>query len=149
MSLSRSEYKLLTTYLRHYREKAGLTQAELAKRSGVHAVCISLYESGKHRPRPATAERLFKGLSGVGQLPSPPVRSTGIPVGARSILCPHCGAPNHHYLERLVPGVEFVCVSCSRTIRLDGRGLPIVQEARRAKRIRDGFHREPDQAEAK
>lgn len=42
------------------REKAGLTQAELARRSGVRIETISRVETGKHSPSLATIRKLGK-----------------------------------------------------------------------------------------
>jgi len=44
------------------RQRAGLTQAQLAARSGVHQPSISSYESGATVPRPETLARLHRAL---------------------------------------------------------------------------------------
>lgn len=48
--------------LRRAREEVGITQDELAKRSGLHRTSISLLELGKREPRLETIFRLAKGL---------------------------------------------------------------------------------------
>ncbi|MEL4356875.1 MULTISPECIES: helix-turn-helix domain-containing protein [unclassified Luteococcus] len=48
--------------LRTKRLQAGLTQAELAQRSGVPQPNIAAYERGRRRPSPATIERLEAAL---------------------------------------------------------------------------------------
>jgi len=49
--------------LRHARERLGLTQEEVAERSGVHATEVSRIEGGKRDPRVSTVTRLAKALS--------------------------------------------------------------------------------------
>jgi transcriptional regulator with XRE-family HTH domain len=44
--------------LRSAREERGLTQEEVARRSGVHATEVSRIEAGKRDPRVSTVERL-------------------------------------------------------------------------------------------
>lgn len=48
--------------LRAARQKLGLTQEELAERSGVQAGEISRIEHGKRDPQVSTVERLAKGV---------------------------------------------------------------------------------------
>ena len=48
--------------LRHLRESAGLSQAELARRSGVGKSQLSKYESGKELPKLETLARLLEAL---------------------------------------------------------------------------------------
>ncbi|GAA1706170.1 helix-turn-helix domain-containing protein [Propioniferax innocua] len=48
--------------LRSRRLRAGLTQAQLAERSGVPQPNIAAYERGRRRPSPATLERLEAAL---------------------------------------------------------------------------------------
>lgn len=48
--------------LRRARELAGLTQEEVAERSGVHATEVSRIEAGKRDPRISTMERLAEAL---------------------------------------------------------------------------------------
>jgi transcriptional regulator with XRE-family HTH domain len=48
--------------LRRAREQAGLTQEEVAERSGVHSTEISRMERGMRDPRVSTLERLAKAL---------------------------------------------------------------------------------------
>lgn len=45
--------------IRAARDSAGLTQAELAKRSGIHQPSISAYERGAANPQPTTLRRLL------------------------------------------------------------------------------------------
>jgi transcriptional regulator with XRE-family HTH domain len=49
------------------REQAGMTQEEVAERSGVHATEVSRIEAGKRDPRVTTLERL---AGAVGVSPS-------------------------------------------------------------------------------
>jgi transcriptional regulator with XRE-family HTH domain len=44
--------------LRHARERAELTQEEVAQRSGVHATEVSRIEGGKRDPKVSTVQRL-------------------------------------------------------------------------------------------
>jgi transcriptional regulator with XRE-family HTH domain len=44
--------------LRHAREQAGLTQEEVAARSGVHVTEVSRIEGGKRDPKVSTVRRL-------------------------------------------------------------------------------------------
>ena len=48
--------------IREQRERAGLSQSELAAASGIAQPNISAYESGQVTPRPETIERLFAGM---------------------------------------------------------------------------------------
>jgi len=48
--------------LRRAREQAGLTQEEVAERSGVHSTEVSRIERGKRDPRVSTLERLAKAV---------------------------------------------------------------------------------------
>ena len=52
----------LGTNLRRAREQAGLTQEEVAERSGVHATEVSRIEAGKRDPRISTMKRLAKAV---------------------------------------------------------------------------------------
>jgi DNA-binding XRE family transcriptional regulator len=55
--------------LRELRVERGLTQVELAERSGVSKSMLSLYESAKQRPQLDTLERLLDSLEvGLGEL---------------------------------------------------------------------------------
>jgi transcriptional regulator with XRE-family HTH domain len=45
--------------LRHARERAGLSQAELARRAGTSQTAISAYEGGHKAPSVTTLERLL------------------------------------------------------------------------------------------
>jgi DNA-binding XRE family transcriptional regulator len=49
-------------HLVHFREKAGIFQADLAEESGVSQTAISLYERGIRNPREKTAVRLINVL---------------------------------------------------------------------------------------
>ena len=46
--------------IREYRKRAGLTQAELAKRMNVDQSAVSLWESGKTKPLRKTHRKLAK-----------------------------------------------------------------------------------------
>lgn len=48
--------------LRAVRHKRGLSQEQVAERSGVHATEVSRIESGKRDPRVSTVERLAKAV---------------------------------------------------------------------------------------
>jgi XRE family transcriptional regulator, fatty acid utilization regulator len=48
--------------LRHARNQLGLTQEEVAERSGVHATEVSRIEGGKRDPKVSTVERLAKAV---------------------------------------------------------------------------------------
>ena len=50
------------TRLREAREDLGLTQEEVAQRSGVHATEISRMEAGKRDPQISTLRRLARAL---------------------------------------------------------------------------------------
>jgi DNA-binding XRE family transcriptional regulator len=116
--------------LRLYRERAGMTQSELSKRSGVNPIQICFYETGRtKKPHPKTAEKLLAALSACFREGLPPAKPMACrPPGVHRAACPHCGAPNCHALEVNIPGVEFQCVSCSRVFRLDAQGRPFVPE---------------------
>ena len=48
--------------LKSYREEKGLTQAQLAQKSGLTTRMIQMYESGKNKPRFEAAEKLANAL---------------------------------------------------------------------------------------
>jgi transcriptional regulator with XRE-family HTH domain len=48
--------------LRKARKRLGLTQEEVARRSGVHATEVSRIEAGKRDPRVSTLKRLAKAV---------------------------------------------------------------------------------------
>lgn len=50
------------TNLRTARRRLGLTQEEVARRSGVHATEVSRIEAGKRDPKVSTLERLAKAV---------------------------------------------------------------------------------------
>jgi transcriptional regulator with XRE-family HTH domain len=52
----------LGTNLREARERLGLTQEQVAERSGVHATEVSRIEAGKRDPQVSTVERLAKAV---------------------------------------------------------------------------------------
>jgi len=52
----------LGTNLREARERLGLTQEEVAQRSGVHATEVSRIEAGKRDPQVSTVRRLAKAV---------------------------------------------------------------------------------------
>lgn len=52
----------LGTNLRHTRKRLGLTQEEVAERSGVHPTEVSRIEAGKRDPRISTVRRLARAL---------------------------------------------------------------------------------------
>lgn len=52
----------LGTNLREARERLGLTQEQVAERSGVHATEVSRIEAGKRDPQVSTLRRLAAAL---------------------------------------------------------------------------------------
>ena len=52
----------LGTNLREARERLGLTQEQVADRSGVHATEVSRIEAGKRDPQVSTVERLAEAV---------------------------------------------------------------------------------------
>jgi transcriptional regulator with XRE-family HTH domain len=52
----------LGTNLREARERLGLTQEQVAERSGVHATEVSRIEAGKRDPQVSTLKRLAAAL---------------------------------------------------------------------------------------
>jgi len=50
------------TKLREAREQLGLTQEQVAQRSGVHATEVSRMEAGKRDPQVSTLRRLAKAV---------------------------------------------------------------------------------------
>ena len=52
----------LGTNLREARKRLGLTQEQVAHRSGVHATEVSRIEAGKRDPQVSTVRRLAKAL---------------------------------------------------------------------------------------
>lgn len=52
----------LGTNVREVRERLGLTQEQVAERSGVHATEVSRIEGGKRDPQVSTVLRLAKAL---------------------------------------------------------------------------------------
>lgn len=50
------------TNLRAARERLGLTQEQVAQRSGVHATEVSRIEAGKRDPQVSTVRRLAKAV---------------------------------------------------------------------------------------
>lgn len=53
---------VLGTNLREARKKLGLTQEEVARRSGVHSTEVSRIEGGRRDPKVSTLERLAKAV---------------------------------------------------------------------------------------
>jgi transcriptional regulator with XRE-family HTH domain len=52
----------LGTNLREARDRLGLTQEQVAQRSGVHATEVSRIEAGKRDPQVSTLERLAEAV---------------------------------------------------------------------------------------
>lgn len=52
----------LGTNLREARERLGLTQEQVAQRSGVHSTEVSRIEAGKRDPQVSTLERLAEAV---------------------------------------------------------------------------------------
>jgi predicted nucleotidyltransferase/DNA-binding XRE family transcriptional regulator len=57
------------------RRSAGLTQAELARRSHTSQPAVNRYESGRVKPRPATLRRLLDACRRAGRRPSEALRA--------------------------------------------------------------------------
>jgi transcriptional regulator with XRE-family HTH domain len=53
----------LGTNLREARERLGLTQEQVAQRSGVHATEVSRIEAGKRDPQVSTVRRLAEAVN--------------------------------------------------------------------------------------
>lgn len=51
-----------TTHLRDFRDRASLSQEELAKRAGVSRATIADLELGKRKPQPKTRRKLAEAL---------------------------------------------------------------------------------------
>lgn len=66
--------------LRSARRRAGLTQAELARRAGTSRTTVSAYEAGRKSPSTATMERLLQ-AAGARLAAEPAITFVDIPVG--------------------------------------------------------------------
>lgn len=117
------------TRLKEFREKARLTQAQLAEKAGVHVISISLWENGKSKkPYQSTLAKLEAALSACFREGLPPAMPTkNRPADSIRIVCPHCGASSYSLAD--IPGVEYKCVSCSRDFKVDGKGRGYVPKA--------------------
>ncbi len=65
--------------IRSARERAGLTQAELARRAGTSQPTIARYESGRSEPRASTLERILAACGQRLEPASAPVVTTQVP----------------------------------------------------------------------
>lgn len=65
--------------IRTTRTRAGLTQAELARRAGTSQPVISAYEHGRRDPSSETLRRILAAAGGRLRLVSEPVRSSDLP----------------------------------------------------------------------
>jgi transcriptional regulator with XRE-family HTH domain len=63
MALMRKEVAVHLPRLKEHRERALLTQAELAAKSGVSEVTINRIENGRHDPRFSTVRKLAQALN--------------------------------------------------------------------------------------
>jgi DNA-binding XRE family transcriptional regulator len=108
--------------LKFYREKAGLSQAALGKKAGIHPIQVSFYETGRiKKPHPKTAAKLEAALSACFREGLPPATPTeNRPAGSIRIVCPHCGGSSYSLAD--IPGIEYKCISCSRGFKVDARG---------------------------
>ena len=52
----------LAEQLRYFRNRSGLTQEELAERTGIHANTLRKYESGRRKPKIEQLKRIADGL---------------------------------------------------------------------------------------
>ncbi len=133
------EVELAAQHLRYYRMKAGLNQAELARKIGVNQRTVSHYEKTGAKCRDATKAKIAAALLAIfkGDLPHPPAppksrpaepKSQGHAPGLRpadtaKMICPHCGTANYYCGGCGARGVEFKCVGCSRTfVLVEARG---------------------------
>lgn len=81
------------------RERAGLTQEELAERAGLHAISISRYETGSRRPNSKAMDKLAKALGvTVEQL------TTGQTNPSSELRTRVSGALGHKRGDALMPG---------------------------------------------
>jgi len=129
--------------LREYRQAAGLTQAALAQRAGVTPVTICSYERGRvTRPRKSVLERIQKALGDGRGTDTRSKSASGLLVGSFKIICPHCGAASYTFSE--IPGVEYKCISCSRSFRVDRRGRSYVPDAPAGRKAHNAWHRNDD-----
>ena len=70
--MARREDRAVGETLRTAREKAGLTQTQLGKRTGLDQAVVSRLETGRNRPRIDTLRRIAQGLGlSVSELLSP------------------------------------------------------------------------------
>ena len=130
--------------LKEYRERAGLTQTQLARRAGIHPITICSYEKGKHTARKSTAERIAQALGDIAGIdPRADADLSPIsPADSFKIVCPHCGAASFTFSE--IPGVEYKCISCSRSFRVDRRGRSYAPDAPARHKAHNGWYRNDD-----
>ena len=91
-----------SSVIRKTRQRAGLTQAELAKRAGTTQSAISRLENGRVRPSLETIERLAKACGATLELRLLPLEAPAAEFESNLALTP-AGR-----LDQLVRTVEFV-----------------------------------------
>ncbi len=80
---------MITSVVRGARERAGLTQGELARRAGTSRPTVSAYEAGRKSPSLATAQRLLAAL-GAHLVAEDDIVFTDVPVGrGRTVAVPN------------------------------------------------------------
>ncbi len=130
--------------LKFYREKAGLSQTQLGKKSGVHPIQICHYETGRHKPHARQIAKLEAALSACFREGLPPAKPTdGRPPDSHRIVCPHCGASSFTFSEN--SAIEYKCISCCRIFRPDGK----VTERPTVPKTHDAWHRNGKRSKAK
>jgi transcriptional regulator with XRE-family HTH domain len=102
--------------IRNARRQAGLTQTELAERSGTSQATISAYEHGAKAPTPATLGRV---LAAAGR------RLTTVPA-SRPVRVPSAGEleQRSHVLAQVVDLAERLPARPSRELRFPGLPRP-------------------------
>jgi len=89
--------------LRERRKAKGISQAELARRVGRSAACMSLYEIGKRTPPPAMLSMIEKAIDGYEGVPHArrvPFKNEAEKADLRRIWCERYGETIRHRDER-------------------------------------------------
>ncbi len=145
MMLDNAQYSLLIGNLKDLRVRAGLTQKELARKSGVSTFTITHIETGAAgKTRRGVAEKLWAALTTAtraayrhsypfdegqpGITTISKAQLAAAPAGGRKIHCPHCLSPSYTMLETPIPGVEYKCIACSRVFRVDVQGRSYIPD---------------------
>lgn len=127
--------------IRTLRQAAGLTQAALAKMSGVSSITICKYERGRvDRPRKSVLARIMAALGDGRAADARSKSASGLLTGSLKIVCPHCGASSYTFSEN--PEVEYKCVSCSRSFRVGNDGQGFIPPPARTPKTHEAWHRD-------